>query len=102
MSADEMESRIVELTEQLRTLETNLDNKVQVSYDYFTTNDIQIDLVDNMAWTSGSWCVKEGQTVELEFQATVNSLQDDVEILCQLMKTVDGEEPVAIAQSQIS
>ena len=102
MSPDEMESRIVELTEQLRTLETNLDNKVQVSYDYFTTNDIQIDLVDNMAWTSGSWCVKEGQTVELEFQATVNSLQDDVEILCQLMKTVDGEEPVAIAQSQIS
>ena len=60
MSPDEMESRIEELTEQLRTLETNLDNKVQVSYDYFTTNDIQIDLVDNMAWTSGSWCVKEG------------------------------------------
>ena len=81
MSPDEMESRIVELTEQMRAMETNMDNKVQVSYDYFTTNDVQIDLVDNMAWTSGSWCVKEGQTIELQFQATVGSLRDDVEVL---------------------
>ena len=40
MSPDEMESRIVELTEQMRAMETNMDNKVQVSYDYFTTNDV--------------------------------------------------------------
>ena len=67
------------------------------------TNEAQISVDETAMWMSGSWCVEEGQTVELSFQATVRALlgASDVEAIAQLTKTVGMEDPVVVAQASV-
>ena len=54
MTPDEiMQNKLTELTEKMNALQTSQANNIEVSYDYFMTNEDQINLVDDMAWTSG-------------------------------------------------
>ena len=84
-------------------MESSTTSPIQVSYDFFFTNDEQIAVDDITSFMSEPWCVEAGQAVELQFQATVKALAGapDVQVITQLKKTVGMEDPVVVAQTQI-